>query len=174
MIHLAHAASQLTRVVRAIGFPLATARAPPGPAVDLALKDVLAIKRLEARAVGVRVDRRPAVRVGSEAPAASAPLLPATFPGGLLLLLGVDVGFVAAEGNEARVCLDGDEGAEICHNHEEEEDKVERDEDGAEGDIVLFLDVVFNCITKVGKRVRGGGEHKGQVARVPDMCPTMA
>ncbi len=172
VVHFPHAASQLTRVVCAIGLPLATARTPLGTAVGLAHKHILAIKGLEAGTVGVGVWRRPAFRVSGCSRAAASVSSPAVMFLGVLLLRRNVIELVAAEGHEARVGLDGDEGAEVGCNHEEEEDKVEDDEGGAEAVVVLLLNIVLDC----GKRnVRGRPFcfQEMHVKALPEMCPTM-
>ena len=165
MIHLAHTASQFTGVMRPIRLPLATARTPLRSAVGLALKHILAIKRLEPGAIGIRIGRGPAFGVKGWRTALASALLAASFLGGLW--------FLVAEGDEAWVCLDGDECAQICRNHEKEEKKIENDECDCDANVVLFLYIVLDCDVH---KLEGQGVRRLRglflgFANVPQMRP---
>lgn len=120
MVHLAHAALQLARVVGAVGLPLAAIGAPLRTAVGLADEDILAVKGLEAGAVWVLVGRHP--RIGLGVSATGAPRAEA-FTAGVA---------AARQGDEPWIELDGDEGAQVGREGEDDEDKVENEEGGRE------------------------------------------
>lgn len=174
MIHLAHAAPKLARVVRPIGLPLAATRAPLGPAVRLADKHVLAVKALQPWAVRVHVDRRPALGLDVGL-LVTASLLSASLSSSSrgrwrrwVLFVGGVVVLAVDKRHQARVADDGDKGAEVRCNHDGKDDKVRDNHAGAEADAALLLDVVLHC-KRHGQRTT----HKTRQANyAPHMCPT--
>lgn len=59
MIHLAHTASQLAGMMRAIWLPVLALRTPFRPTINLANENLLAVKGLEPGAVGTKIGRSP-------------------------------------------------------------------------------------------------------------------
>ena len=140
VVHLSHATPNLARVVRTVGLPLTTARAPLRTAVCLADKHVFAVKAFKPWAIRIHVYRCPRLSLDIRlliATSASSSRRRLLFV--CVVCLAVD------ERHQARVADDGHKRPQVGRDHDEEDDKVQDNHPGTKAGAAFLHDIVLHC-----------------------------
>jgi hypothetical protein len=145
MIHLLHAAVDLTAVGGPVLLPVIAGAAPTWSAIGVADEDGFAVEAFESRAVDIRVGPVCVVWARFKIFLSPAPA-PAQGPVLLGLLLPLfPLDRQRSKGRDTRVILYDKKGAEVGRHHQAKKRKVEDEESNREAGLLAMTEEVVDC-----------------------------